>query len=210
VILPSPQPVLPRREIAAGNLWKKMQKEANQVQNGYVMPPSGPIGSYGSVFPKPGSMCGDVYELADNTSDLPDFWDLESIGTLYTYSFNVPNQLSSTIAGLPGITTRTVFFGIDYHGKFWINHAGEYRFDLFSDDGAELLIDDKSLINVDGVHPVRGREGAASLEVGEHTMNVRYFQAYPYAVALVLLVKPPGEEYKLFDVRDFAAPEVRK
>lgn len=205
VPLPLPPPTIPRPEVAPGELWKEMRKEVNNAQYAYVMPPPGPIGSFGSVFPKPGSMCGDVFELPDNTTKLPEFWNLDGIGTLYTYSLNVPNQLSTTLPGVPGVTTRTVFFGIDYHGKFWIKNPGEYHFDLFSDDGAELLIDDKSVIDVDGIHPVQGREAKIALGVGEHTLNIRYFQGLPYSVALVLLVKPPDGDYRLFDVRDFPA-----
>ena len=41
---------------------------------------------------------------------------------------------------------------IDYHGNFWIEQAGEYRFSLLSDDGARLAIDNQEFVNNDGIH----------------------------------------------------------
>jgi len=33
-------------------------------------------GSFGSVVPLPGSMCGDVYELSAETTKLPEYWNM--------------------------------------------------------------------------------------------------------------------------------------
>jgi hypothetical protein len=129
------------------------------------------------------------------------FSGMESVGALHTYTLNQPYQLP--IDGLPGITSRPEWFAIDYYGVFWIKTSGEYRFRMTSDDGAELYIDDHRLLNLDGVHSPLTDDHSISLAAGRHTIHLPYFQQMIH-VALILQVKPPGEDFKLFDLRDFA------
>jgi hypothetical protein len=165
--------------------------------------PVGPIGSFGSIVPDSAALCGDVYELGV-VSGLPDFWTLPPIASIYTRALDVPDQQYWNARGIPGVTRRTEWFAIDYHGTFWVRDRGEYEFRLESDDGAKLLIDDQLVIDVDGVHPAVRKEGRAMLQRGRHTINVRYFQGPLPAVALVLSVKPHNGKYKTFDVKEFA------
>jgi hypothetical protein len=159
-------------------------------------------GSFGSVLPLPNSMCGDVYELSDATSKLPEYWNLDPIGAVHTYSLNVENEFLTK--GIPGVTNRLEWFGVDYHGEFWIGPPGEYVFELTSDDGANLYIDDALVINLNGGHqPLTAR--SVKLGAGMHTIHIPYFQG-PLSVTLVLRVKPPGGEFKVFDLRDFGQP----
>jgi hypothetical protein len=167
----------------------------------------GPVSSFGLPIPKPGALCGDVYELPPGIQGLPDFWKMEPVGALYTDSLNVPAQLIMGTIGIPGVTTRTAWFGVDYYGEFWVKAEGEYLFNLASDDGSQLFIDDQMILNDDGVHPVSDRQGKVKLSVGRHTIHVPYFQGPPRSVALVLLVKPPGGKFRPFDVREFGPPE---
>jgi len=183
--------------------WESKQSEADRAR---LL--SGNPGSFGSILPKPNSLCGDVYELPKGTRMLPsDFWNygnnIDAVGALYTYSLNVPYQFLTE--GLPGVTSRPEWFGIDYHGEFWVAVPGEYRFKLSSDDGAELFIDDKQLINEDGVHSPLTGERSIQLTAGRHTIHVPYFQETMH-VALILQIKPPGADFKVFDVRDFGPP----
>ena len=168
--------------------------------------PMGSIRGFGSVVPSPESFCGDVYELPNLTSGLPDYWDMYPIGSLYADTLNVPNQDITDTVGIPGVTSRITWFGIDYHGAFWIQTPGEYQFRLSSDDGARLFIDDQPVIDVDGVHAVTKGEGRITLSAGKHTIHVPYFQGPPTSLALILQVKPPAGEYKVFDLGDFAHP----
>ena len=185
-------------------------ERANQT---YTKPPNG---SFGSILPKPGSLCGDFYELEKGTLVLPDFWNLDAVGALYTYSLNVPDQHthslnvldqpSISVEGIPGVTNRVSWFGIDYYGEFWIRAPGEYSFELFSDDGAKLYIDDELVIDLDGEHSVLKGEGRITLGVGRHTIHVPYMEVGGPWLALGLRVKPPGEKSKVFDIRDFNPP----
>jgi hypothetical protein len=166
----------------------------------YPTPPMGPLGSFGSVVPRPNAFCGDVYELQADTPRLPDFRDLDPIGSIYTDSLAVPNQIFSGTQGIPGVTDRTAWFGVDYRATFWIRNAGTYNFRLTSDDGAVLQIDE--------LHPALTKEGHMALDAGRHTIHVPYYEGTPYAVALSLWVRNPGQEdWKIFDLRDFANPQ---
>jgi hypothetical protein len=160
-------------------------------------------GSFGSVAPLPGSLCGDVYELASDTTKLPEYWNLDPIGAVHTYALNVENEFLTK--GIPGVTNRPEWFGIDYHGEFWIGQPGEYSFELSSDDGANLYVDGVLVIGLDGGHQPWTGKRTVRLGAGLHTIHLPYFQG-PLSVTLVLRVKRPGEGYKIFDLRDFTPP----
>ena len=170
-------------------------------------PPMGPLGSFGSVVPRPNAFCGDVYELQENILSLPDFRTLDTIGSIYAYSLAVPDQIFMGTNGIPGVTDRTIWFGVDYHANFWISKAGEYAFQLTSDDGAILQIDDKSVIDLDSIHAALTGAGRIILDAGRHTIHLPYYEGTPVAVALSLWVRSPDEkEWKIFDLRDFEKP----
>jgi hypothetical protein len=170
-------------------------------------PPLGPIGSFGSIVAAPNAFCGDVYELSNSSPALPDFRELDPIGSLYAPTLDVPDQNFENTSGIPGVTPRTNLFGIDYHGAFWVENPGEYQFLMVSDDGAILRVDDKKVIDLDGLHQARGQPGEIHLEPGRHTIEVPYYQGAVNAVALELWVKTPGAgSWALFDMKDFSGP----
>jgi hypothetical protein len=173
-----------------------------------VLPvPPGPIGSFGSIVPAAHALCGDVYELPRSTVLLPDFRELDPIGSIYAATLDVPDQVFENTSGIPGVTPRTNLFGIDYHGTLQIAQPGEYKFLMLSDDGATLRIDDKKVIDLDGLHMAEGRSGGMSLAAGSHAIEVQYYQGAVNAVALVLWVKPPGaRDWAVMDLNDYASP----
>ncbi len=104
------------------------------------------------------------------------------------------------------MTKRIEWFAIDYHGRFWIEHPGKYRFSLSSDDGSKLYIDDRVVINSDGLHAPQTDVGSISLSGGIHRIRVSYFQGPRFQVALVLLVAGPGEPWRVFNTNEFKPP----
>lgn len=165
------------------------------------------IGSFGSIVPAPHSFCGDVYEMPEPSDHLPDFGELDPIGSIYTPALNVANQFFSNSSGIPGVTPRTNLFGIDYHASFWVQNPGEYQFRMASDDGAILQIDDRKVIDLDGLHQVNQASAGIYLEAGLHTIHVPYYQGAPVSVALQLSVKPPAaSRWTIFDLNDYATP----
>ena len=186
---------------ASDNLYRANQKHP------LLWPPPGPIGSFGSIVPAPHFFCGDVYELPVQTPSLPDFRELDPIGSIYTSALAVPAQIFSSTSGIPGMTPRTNLFGIDYHGAFWIERPGNYKFLMLSDDGAILRIDDKKIIDLDGLHSADAASGKVDLDAGRHTIEVQYYQGAVNSVALELWVKPPGAtSWTLFDLHDHPPP----
>lgn len=173
-------------------------------------PLHGPVGSYGSVVPHQHAFCGDVFELQPGIRSLPDFRDLDPIGSIYTSSLAVPYQSLPPETGIPGVTDRIAWFGVDYYATFWISRAGRYEFKLMSDDGAKLQVDDKFLIGIDGLHTPQRAEGMIFLDAGRHTMHVPYFEGTPTGVALALWVRPPHGTWKIFDLRDFEQSHKRE
>jgi hypothetical protein len=184
---------------------RERQARADIERIGYLPAMGGPIRSFGSIVPRLGAMCGDVYELPRGTPKLPDFWSLNPIGTVYTYQLDVPAQNIKNSSAIPGVSAKVDWFGIDYYGEFYIETPGDYTFQLFSDDGAKLYIDGDLLIDLDGLHDVLSRAAPLHLDVGRHTLHLPYLEG-PGGMALMLLIKPPGGQYKVFDLRDFSLP----
>jgi hypothetical protein len=170
-----------------------------------VKPPTGSIRAFGSVVPDLDAFCGDVYELPVSTGDIPDFWDMDPIGSVYVNSLDVPDQNITEKAGIPGVTNRVAWFGIDYHGEFWITTPGEYKFRLSADDGADLYIDDEPVIKVGGSHPMVTKTGKITLSAGKHVIHVPYFQGPPVELALILEIQPPGKKYEAFDLQNYTS-----
>ena len=148
---------------------------------------------------------GRIYHLKENTRKLPRLDQMESVGTIYTNALNVwPQRFDE---GFPGITDRFEWFGIDYTGRFWIERPGQYRFSLLSDDGAKLNIDNKELIDNDGIHAASALSASAFLSRGVHSISVSYFQGPRFNVALVLAIGAPGATWTIFNMDDFLPPK---
>jgi hypothetical protein len=127
--------------LPAGMLWARAAPEGS---NSAVMALT--HGRFGTTDPTPSALCGDVYPLPIGTPHLPVFSELNSIGAVYTNSLNVPDQYFGGIFTEPG---SSPWFGITYQGMFWLTKRREFHFELTSDDGAKLYIDDRLIINND-------------------------------------------------------------
>ena len=164
-----------------------------------------PIPVFGTTVVIPSGLRGLVYHIGHNTSRLPNFEKMKPAGpAIYTSSLNVPAQ--DFRQGFPGVTKRFEWFAIDYTGKFWIAKPGRYRFNMMSDDGAKLYIDDSVVIDNDGVHPPIWKDGVVDLIEGLHRIRVSYFQGPRWAIALVLKVSGPGEQLRVFSTDEFKPP----
>jgi hypothetical protein len=162
--------------------------------------------SFGTLDPNiPHAMCGDVYQLAPWTTKLPLFSELDAVAPIYAKSLAIYSRFFK--AGIPNITSRTEWFGVNYQGSFGVDLMGKYEFDLLSDDGAKVYIDDKLIVSDDSVHSPERSRGNVQLIAGTHSIRVSYFQGPRTEVALVLLVKPPGRGWRLFDTSDFPTSE---
>ena len=164
-----------------------------------------PIPVFGTTVVIPSGLRGLVYHIPHNTSKLPNFEKMKPAGpAIYTSSLNVPAQ--DFRQGFPGVTKRFEWFAIDYTGRFWVAKPGRYRFNMMSDDGAKVYIDDQVVIDNDGVHPPLWRDGVVDLAGGLHRIRVSYFQGPRWAIALVLKVSGPGEALRVFSTDEFKPP----
>jgi hypothetical protein len=162
-----------------------------------------PIYAFGTTVVIPSGLKGVIYfihaarKLADLEKEKPR-------GTIYTSSLNVPAQ--DYQLGFPGISKRLEWFAIDYRGRFWIGKPGEYRWELTSDDGSMLFVDDKLVIDNGGVHAPVTLTGTTELSGGIHSIRVPYFQGPKFHVALVLKIAGPAQAFRVFSTDEFKPP----
>jgi hypothetical protein len=164
-----------------------------------------PVAKFGTTIVINSGFRGLIYHIKRDSPRLPDFHKLKPAGPpIYTASLNVPPQ--SFRAGFPGVTKRFEWFAIDYTARFWTEKPGVYRFGLLSDDGSRMYVDDREIIDNDGIHFAMRRAGSVDLSAGIHQMRVSYFQGPRDEVALVLQVAGPGERFRIFSTDEFKPP----
>lgn len=60
-------------------------------------------------------------------------------------------------------------------GNIDVPQDGSYNFRLTSDDGSRLLIDDKVVIDHDGLHGADPKDGSVTLTAGHHALRIDHF-----------------------------------
>ena len=88
---------------------------------------------------------------------------------------------------------RETFFAFTFDGYIKIPKDGLYSFIVKSNDGSRLLLDDRLLVNNDGLHPIVEKVKKTALKAGFHKISVLYFQEGGTNF-LKLLWKGPGFE----------------
>jgi hypothetical protein len=144
---------------------------------------------------------GKVYVLPENTNKLPVFDTMKASATLYTHTLNVPTR--SWENGFPGVSNLFEWFGIEYKGNFRVKKPGHYTFRIVSDDGSKLFIDNKLVVDNDGLHPTSSASGEADIDGSEHTITVQYYQGPRYYIALQLFASIDKEEEQIFPGDNF-------
>ena len=98
----------------------------------------------------------------------------------------VPNQSPNVIKIIPTLELRTKRgdfapfegnFYTEVTGFLTVDQFGKYAFRLISDDGAILWIDEKLVINHDGLHGAVPKDGDILLTAGEHGLRVVHFES---------------------------------
>lgn len=70
------------------------------------------------------------------------------------------------------------YFAFVFKGYIKIPETAYYKFYTYSDDGSVLKINDKEVVNNDGGHSARRRDGTVALEKGFHKIELLYFESY--------------------------------
>lgn len=88
------------------------------------------------------------------------------------------HQPNATINGTEvdlGEFKSTEFIGLEFTGWIDVPSTGVYAFALMSDDGSNLWIDGKLVVENDGLHSPGEKVGFAPLAKGRHNFRVGYF-----------------------------------
>ncbi len=96
---------------------------------------------------------------------LPDFESLEP----------VEETVAKTVT--LDVTKRREHVGIVFEGYVKLPHDGLYLFGLTSDDGSRLIIDGKTVVDLDGDHPAIEHGTQLSLDAGLHSLRIEFFEA---------------------------------
>ena len=67
-------------------------------------------------------------------------------------------------------------FGFQYKTILKVEKTGHYLFTCLSNDGAKMWLDNKLILDNDGVHGTSRTEALATLDAGFHRVEVKYFQ----------------------------------
>ncbi|MEP0368250.1 MAG: family 16 glycoside hydrolase [Cyclobacteriaceae bacterium] len=74
------------------------------------------------------------------------------------------------------IGEKTQRIAIVFKSDLSIPKTGSYSFRLVSDDGSQLFVDDKAVIDNSGPHGKKARDGEVYLEAGDHPFEIWYYQ----------------------------------
>jgi hypothetical protein len=97
-------------------------------------------------------------------------------------------------------------YAMRWSGVTNIDKAGKYCFRTRSDDGSQMWVDGKRVVNNDGNHGMRSREGCITLKKGAHT-GVLTFYENGGGAGMQLSVKGPDTDNKWVQfTKDLAAP----
>ena len=98
-------------------------------------------------------------------------------------------------------------FVVKWTGKLTISRSGRYKFQTCSDDGSNLYVGSRKVVNNDGLHGTRCREGSYDLRKGQHDITVNFFENGGGAVCYVKYKGPDvGNSFVWLKVDQPAAP----
>jgi hypothetical protein len=128
---------------------------------------------------------------------LPDFDELspQKSGKVYNFS-------------LEEIDTREDHYAICFTGFIDVPSEGKYTFYIKSDDGSNLYIGQKLVVDNDGSHDVKEKNGTIFLEEGEYPIKLEYFEDYAGQLLEVYFKGPGIEKQPIPGVLLFRQPSV--
>ncbi len=138
---------------------------------------------------------GDAKERAKDARDLANFLvpgvkAIAPVGkgtTAYSYFEGswemLPDfaKLKPTVTGVGSAFDLSVArqrggYAVKFDGVFRAPADGSYKFTTSSDDGSNLYVDGKLVVENDGIHPLQSNSGTVALKKGLHAVTVTFFQ----------------------------------
>ncbi|MFK7827708.1 MAG: PA14 domain-containing protein [Oligoflexales bacterium] len=105
------------------------------------------------------------YYLGD-WDEIPDFLELSAEKEQLVPSVNLGEYSSRSLN----------YFGLTFDGFLEIEFEGQYTFELTSDDGSKLYIDDSLIIDNNGLHGSIAKQNTIFLQRGLYPIRVEYFE----------------------------------
>jgi len=113
-----------------------------------------------------GGISGLTYKSYSGTwRKLPDFDSLEPTSA---------GILSNGLIDIR-IAKKNEHYGIVFEGEILASKSGLYEFQVASDDGSRLMVDQKTVVEHDGLHGASTKKGTVQLTAGTHDIRVEYF-----------------------------------
>jgi hypothetical protein len=158
-------------------------------------PVSGPVAA--ALPGGKGTFTVNVYKLPDNITALPDYSAFKPAQTLTCDRINLdPSKGDNEPSGLP---EKKESLGMRFVGIFMVSGEGIFKWRLNSKDGSRMNIDDKTLLENDGIHDASSKTAFVHLGEGVHTIIVDSFNSQGPPV-LQLFVQPPIGSEQIFSL----------
>jgi hypothetical protein len=133
------------------------------------------------------------------------YWDNATwTGTPDSESTGTSPALADFLRHLPAAARRVG--SAEWTGFLLVDHAGRHEFELLSDDGAWLYVDDVLVVDNGGAHGPQSVTGGVELTPGHPRLRVRYFQSGG-GLALELRLTRPGGRPEVLRADDVAPKE---
>lgn len=149
------------------------------------------LGIFGTEVMPGHGLIGEVFVPGIPIYRMPDLERLTPIYTFLTSDLNVPTRNYTEGFPTPEMQAVVENFAIRFRAELRVNVPGMYTFELYSDDGSQLYINGKLVVDNDGIHATIGRRGSIRLGTGMHPVEIHYFQGPRHAIALQWLYQPP-------------------
>lgn len=111
------------------------------------------------------------YNTPNNLRNVPNFDKLTPVRTRTVPQIRYVN----TGGTWPGYSRRD-HFGARWTGKMTITRSGTYRFQLSSDDGSMMWVNNKRVVDNNGLHGLRARYGNVRMRSGKSSLRVEFFE----------------------------------
>ena len=135
--------------------------------------------------PKVAPFNGQVYLIPDEKKTTGYGTYLDSLNPVQEVTYknlNIPDRMIDE--EFPGVSYR-YGFGMILNSTMKIDTPGYYYFNLISDDGSRLWINDMEIINNDGDHRMIMKSDTILLDKGVHDIRLWYYQAFALNYGLI-------------------------
>ncbi len=157
-------------------------------------PAAGPV-SRPRVVAGPGTFTVNLYRLPDQVKALPDFTTLHPEEVITAEQINI-GPAGNPPAGMPQDGKN---LGMRFVGIFSVSGEGIFQWRVRSKDGVRMHLDDKTIIENDGIHAPASKTAYVHLGQGLHVIILDNFNSQGSPV-LQLFVTPPTGQEELFSI----------